>query len=179
LPWKKFFSYESLNARKDKKLSTDELPTRFAVEFLFVLQVAQVKKAKDFCSDKLHTRARTWKPLSPPGQVCRQKRGTRERKEEDQGRWSVATRRGREKEEKKNTKEGEKVAPAKARFHVPSTKNFFFWFTSIWVWKRSISFEVLTPTRLSLQGSHVQSKFRKRTTLRSESSTLKVLLYAG
>ncbi len=33
-------------------------------------------------------------------------RGTRERKEEDQGRWSVATRRGREKEEKKMTKEG-------------------------------------------------------------------------
>ncbi len=33
------------------------------------------------------------------------------RKEEDQGRWSVATRRGREKEEKKKTKEGEKVAP--------------------------------------------------------------------
>jgi hypothetical protein len=33
-------------------------------------------------------------------------RGTCERKEEDQGRWSVATRRGREKEEKKTTKEG-------------------------------------------------------------------------
>ncbi len=44
--------------------------------------------------------------------VCRHKKGTRERrKEEDQGRWSVNTRRGQEKEEKKKTKEGKKVAP--------------------------------------------------------------------
>ena len=35
----------------------------------------------------------------------------KKRKEKDQGRWYVATRRGREKEEKKKTKEGEKVAP--------------------------------------------------------------------
>jgi hypothetical protein len=66
--------------------------------------------------------------------------------------WSIATRRGREKikkrnwsiakkedvrrsrkrKEKKKTKEGKKVAPAKARFRVPYTKNSFFWFTSIW-----------------------------------------------
>ena len=50
----------------------------------------------------------------------------KKRKEKDQGRGSVATRRGREKEEKKKTKEGEKVAPPKARFRVPLTKNFFF-----------------------------------------------------
>ncbi len=114
-------------------MSTDKLPTRFAVEF-FVLRVAQVEKAKDFVSDELHTRARTWKPLSPrqgwsvakkKGDV-RKKRKEKKRKEEDQGRWSVATRRGRELEEKKKTKDGEKVAPAKARFRVPSTKNFFF-----------------------------------------------------
>ncbi len=71
--------------------------------------------------------------MSPPGLVCRKKKkkkGGREkekkRKIEDQGRWSVATRKGRNKEEKKKTKEGEKAAPAKARFRVPSTKNFFF-----------------------------------------------------
>jgi hypothetical protein len=45
--------------------------------------------------------------------------------------------------------------------------------------ERPVSFEVLAPTRLSLRGSHVQRKFRKRTTLRSESSTLKGLLYTG
>jgi hypothetical protein len=39
--------------------------------------------------------------------------------------WSIATRRGREKEKKK-TKEGKKVAPAKARFRVPYTKNSLF-----------------------------------------------------
>ncbi len=32
-----------------------------------------------------------------------------------------------------SAKEGEKVAPKKARFRVPYTMNFFFWFTSIWV----------------------------------------------
>ncbi len=44
--------------------------------------------------------------------------------------------------------------------------------------ERPVSFEVSAPTRLSLRGSHVRRKFRKRTTLRSESSTLKGLLYA-
>ncbi len=37
---------------------------RFAVEKIFVLRVAQVKKAKDLFSDELHSRARTRKPLS-------------------------------------------------------------------------------------------------------------------
>jgi hypothetical protein len=41
-------------------------------------------------------------------------------------------RKSRKRKEKKKTKEGEKVAPAKARFHVPYTKYSFFWFTSIW-----------------------------------------------
>ncbi len=72
--------------------------------------------------------------------------------EEDQGRWSVSTRRGREKEEKKTTKEGglspqegdvrkekkktkegEKVAPQGQGSVCPQPRNFFFWFTSIWV----------------------------------------------
>jgi hypothetical protein len=44
--------------------------------------------------------------------------------------------------------------------------------------ERPISFEVSAPMRLSLRESHVQRKFRQRTTLRSESSTLKGLLYA-
>jgi hypothetical protein len=111
----------------------------------------------------------------------------RSRKEKDQGRQEgglpglvYCHKKGTwKRKEKEKTKEGKKVAPAKARFRVPSTKNFFFWFTSIWVWKRPVSFAVLAPTRLSLRGSNVRRKFRKRTTLRSESSTLKGLLYAG
>jgi hypothetical protein len=35
--------------------------------------------------------------------------------------------------EKKETKEGKKVAPAKATFRVSQTKNSFFWFMSIGV----------------------------------------------
>ncbi len=64
-------------------------------------------------------------------------------------RWSVATRRRREKEEKKmtkespqegdlekvqekkKTKEGEKVAPRRKGSVCPHPRNFFFWFTSI------------------------------------------------
>ncbi len=82
----------------------------------------------------------------------------------------------RRKEKDQGRQEG---GSAKARFRVSSTKNFFFWFTSIWVWKRPVSIEVSAPTRLSLRGSHVQRKFQKRTTLHSKSSTLKGLLYAG
>ncbi len=61
--------------------------------------------------------------------------------------------------------------------HVSWTKNSFFLFTSIGVQKRPVSFEVLAPTRLVLQGSHVQRQYRKHTTLRSKSITIKGLLY--
>ncbi len=74
----------------------------------FVLRVAQIKKAKDFFADELHTRASTGKPrkpLSPPRLVYRHKKGD--------------VRKSRKRKEKKMTKEGEKVAPAKARFRVP------------------------------------------------------------
>jgi hypothetical protein len=40
---------------------------------------------------------------------------------------------GKSEREKKETKEGEKVAPAKATFRVSQIKNLFFWFTSIGV----------------------------------------------
>ncbi len=60
----------------------------------------------------------------------------------------------------------------------PKPRIPFFWFMSIWVLKRPVSVEVSAPTRLGLRGSNVQRKFRKQTTLRSESSTLKGLLYA-
>ena len=100
--------YESLKSRKRRIFFADELHTR-AVE---------VREAKEAVES---TRA----GLSPQKGDVRKKS-----KEKDQGRWSVATRRGREKnkkrKEKKKTKVGEKVAPAKARFRVPYTKNSFF-----------------------------------------------------
>ncbi len=48
---KEIFSYESLNSRKEEKLSTDKLPPRGVQDLplsFFVLRVAQVKEAKDF-----------------------------------------------------------------------------------------------------------------------------------
>ena len=59
----------------------------------------------------------------------------------------------------------------------PKPRIPFFWFTSIWVLKRPVLVEVSAPAWL--QGGHVRRKFRKRTTLRSKSSTLIGLLYAG
>ncbi len=69
--------------------------------------------SEGFFSDELHTRSRKWKPLnSARAGLSPQVGDVRRRKEDDQGRWSVATRRGFEKvQEKKETKEGEKVAP--------------------------------------------------------------------
>ncbi len=57
-------------------------------------------------------------------------------------------------------------------------QEFFFWFTSSGFCKQPVLFEVLAPTSLFLHGSHMQREYRKRTTLRSKSSTIKGLLYA-
>jgi hypothetical protein len=59
-----------------------------------------------------------------------------------------------------------------------------FWFTSIGVQKQPVLVDVLAPTRLALQGSHVQRQYQKRTTLCSKKQyhkrttlrTLKILL---
>jgi hypothetical protein len=149
----------------------------------FVLRVAQVKKAKDSFYRQATYKGKYKEAvesaragLSPKKGDMRKKR--KEKKKTKEGGLSPQEGDVRKKKRKK-TKEGEKVAPAKARFRVPSTKNFFFWFANIWVWKQPVSFEVSAPTRLGVRGSNVQRKFRKWTTLGSESSTLKGLLYAG
>jgi len=61
--------------------------------------------------------------------VCLRKKGTlKRRKQEDQGRWSVSARRGRQ----KKIPEGEKVAPRRKGSVCPQPRNFFFWYTSTW-----------------------------------------------
>ncbi len=103
-------------------------------KFFLALRVAQIKEAKGFFSDELHTRSCTWKPLnSARAGLSPQEGDVRRRKEDDQGRWSVASRRGREKVQ-------EKVRNQKARRwlregKVPCVLNqeFLFWFTSTWV----------------------------------------------
>ncbi len=91
-------------------MSTDKLPTRFTVKF-FVLRVAQDKKANDF----LPTSYIQGQEVQEAKEAIESARAglsqKRKEKEKDQGRWSVATRRVREKKEKKKTKEGKKVAP--------------------------------------------------------------------
>ncbi len=56
-------------------------------------------------------------------------------------------------------------------------QEFLFLFTSSGFCKQPFLFEVLAPASLFLQGSHMLREYRKRTTLRSESSTSKRLLY--
>ncbi len=86
-----------------------------------VLWVAQFKKAEDFLYNELPTRAMEVQESQGSPWV-------------HQG-WSNATEEsvGKSGREKKETKEGKKVAPAKVTFRVSQTKNYFFWFTSIGV----------------------------------------------
>jgi hypothetical protein len=112
-----------------EKSSTDELPTKFTVEFFCPTSRSSQE------SEGFFFRRATYKGtyveavestragLSPKKGDVRKNR--KEKKKTKEGGLSP-TRRGRENEEKKKTKEGKKVAPAKARFRVPSAKNFFF-----------------------------------------------------
>ncbi len=108
-----------------EKSSTDELHTRFAVEFFLSYESLKSRKRRIFlptsyiqgqeiqeAKEAVEFR-QGWSAAKNKGDVkkkrrrprkvvCRHKKGTWERrKEEDQGRWSVATRRGCEKEEKR------------------------------------------------------------------------------
>jgi hypothetical protein len=160
----------------------------------FVLQVAQIKKAKDFFGDELHTRASTGKPrkpLSPPGLVYRHKKGTwegQEKKKTKEGEkvarqgWSIATRRGREKEKKRKKPRKAKRWLQRRQDCVCPQPRISFFGSRVFGFGSGpscLKYRILFTTRVSLRGSNVRRKFRKRTTLRSESSTLKGLLYAG
>ncbi len=88
-------------------------------QVFFVLRVAQIKKAEDFLYNEPPTRAmEVWE--SQGSRWVRQG-------------WSNATEESVRKlgRERKETKEGKKVAPAKATFCVSQIKNSFFWFMSI------------------------------------------------
>jgi hypothetical protein len=96
----------------------------------FVLPVAQVKKAKDFFTNSCiqgQVRESQGSHWARQGWSIATRRG---REKVKKRKWSIAkkgdVRRSRKRKEKKKTKEGEKVAPAKARFRVPYTKNSIF-----------------------------------------------------
>ncbi len=88
------------------------------------------RKRRIIFSDELHTTARTWKPLSSAraglSPKTRRGREKEEKKKTKEGGLSPQEGDLEKVQEKKKTKEGKKVAPAKARFRVSSTKNFFF-----------------------------------------------------
>jgi hypothetical protein len=74
-------------------------------QVFFVLRVVQVKKVKDSFYRRATYKGKYKEAVESTRAGLLPKNGGREkekkRKEKDQGRWSVATRRGREKEEKK------------------------------------------------------------------------------
>ncbi len=91
--------------------------------------------------------------------------------------WSNATEESVRKlgREKKETKEGKKVAPAKATLRVSQTKNSFFWFTSIGVLRdpsrlkyRLLRFFTRKPCAKEPEMDYLtqQKQYLKRTTLR-------------
>jgi hypothetical protein len=84
----------------------------------------------------------------------------------------------KEKEKEKDQGRREGSSP-EGKVPCALNQEFLFWFTSIWVLRDPSRLKYWLLRDLSLQGSYVQRKFRKRTTLRSKSSTLKGLLYAG
>jgi hypothetical protein len=70
--------------------------------------------------------------------------------------WSIATRRERKKVEKRTEKDQGRQEGGSSEGNVPCVLNQEFLFISIGVQKRPVLVEVLAPTRLGLQGSHVQ-----------------------
>ncbi len=83
----------------------------FAIEETFSYESLNARKRRIFFADELHTRASTGKPRKPssPTRLCG-----------NGGRFPVVL------ETDFRFQEGEKVAPAKARFSVPYTKNSLF-----------------------------------------------------
>ncbi len=116
------FSYESLNARKEEKLSTNELPPRGIQDSPFSFFCPTSRSSQE--SEGFFYRQATYK-----GKYGKAKEAV------ESARAGLSPQEGdvrKKRKEKKKTKAGEKVAPAKARFRVPYTKNSFFLFTSTW-----------------------------------------------
>jgi hypothetical protein len=122
---KEIFSYELLNARKEEKLSTDELPPRGVQDSplsFFCPTSRSSQESKGFFANKLHTRASTGKPrkpLSPPGLVYRHKKGD--------------VRKSRKKKERKRPRKARRWLQRRQGSVCPKPRLPFFWFISIWV----------------------------------------------
>jgi hypothetical protein len=106
-------------------LSTDELPTRFAVEF-FVLRVAQDKKAKDFILTSYiqGQEVQEAKEAVEPARAGLLQKRKEKRKTKEGGlspQEGDVKKRGKEKDQ--GRREG---GSPEGKVRVPLTKNFFF-----------------------------------------------------
>ncbi len=106
-------------------MSTEELTTRFAFKF-FILRFAQDKRAKDFLSTSYIQGQEVQEAKEAVESARAGLLQKRKEKEKDQGRWSVATRRGGEKKGKEKDQGRREGGSAKTRFGVSYNKNFFF-----------------------------------------------------
>ncbi len=131
---RRIFSYESFHARKKK----NQVPTSYLLQDLPLSFFCRSSQESEGFFYRRATFKGSWSTGSQGSRwVCqgrsvatkgRRKKENKENKKTKEGGLSPQEGdvRKTRKEEKKKTKEGKKVAPAKARFRVPSTKNFFF-----------------------------------------------------
>jgi hypothetical protein len=104
---KEIFSYKLLNARKEEKLSTNELPPRGVQDSPLIFFCPKSRSIQE--SEGFFCQRATYKGKF--GKAKEAVESARAGLSPQKGKW--------ESQEKKKTKEGEKVAPAKARFRVP------------------------------------------------------------
>ncbi len=118
-PSMNFFPTSRLTQEREK-LSTNELPTtRFAIEFFLSYKLLKSRKRRIFLptsyiQGQLKYR-KPRKPLSPPGLVCRHKRGMWERKEKKRQRPRKVVCRHKKGTWGKPEKEKKRKRPRKAR----------------------------------------------------------------
>jgi hypothetical protein len=109
---RRIFSYESLNARKEEKLSTDELPTRKVQDSplsFFCPTSCSIQESEGF-----FCRQATYK-----GKYGKAKEAVKSARAGLLPQKGDVRNQEKKRKEKKKTKVGKKVAPAKARFPVP------------------------------------------------------------
>ncbi len=113
-PSKNFFSYESFHARKKK----NQVPTSYLQDSplsFFCPTSCSIRESEGFFRRRATYKGKYGKAK----EAIESARAGLSPQEGDM-------RKSRKRKEEKKTREGEKVAPAKARFRVPYTKNSFF-----------------------------------------------------
>ncbi len=151
-------------------MSTDELPKRFAVEFLSY-ESLKTRKRRIFLPTS-YIQGQEVQEAEEAVESARagllQKR--REKRKTKEG--GLSPQEGdMEKKKRKEKDQGRREGGSAKAVPCVLKKEISFLVHEYLGSERPISVEVSAPTRLCLRGSHVRRKFRQRTTLRSKSST--------